>query len=72
MDKFRRFLESIGDCVVAVEDDEIVKVHVHTDTPDKALAEGLKFGQLLTVKIENMVQQLHRRKSPRQPEDRRS
>lgn len=63
VDKFRRFLESIGDCVVAVEDDEIVKVHVHTDTPDKALAEGLKFGQLLTVKIENMVQQLHRKNS---------
>ena len=61
VDKFRRFLEGIGDCVVAVEDDEIVKVHVHTDTPDKALAEGLKFGQLLTVKIENMVQQLHRK-----------
>lgn len=62
VDKFRHFLESIGDCVVAVEDDEIVKVHVHTDTPDKALAEGLKFGQLLTVKIENMVQQLHKNK----------
>ena len=61
VDKFRRFLETIGDCVVVVEDDEIVKVHVHTDTPDKALAEGLKFGQLLTVKIENMVQQLHRK-----------
>lgn len=59
VEKFRAFLETIGDCVVAVEDDEIVKVHVHTDTPDKALAEGLKFGQLLTVKVENMVQQLH-------------
>ena len=47
--------------MVAVEDDEIIKVHVHTDTPDKALAEGLKFGQLLTVKVENMVQQLHRK-----------
>ena len=61
VDRFRRFLEGIGDCVVAVEDDEIIKVHVHTDTPDKALAEGLKFGQLLTVKVENMVRQLHRK-----------
>lgn len=65
VDKFRHFLETIGDCVVAVEDDEIVKVHVHTDTPDKALAEGLKFGQLLTVKVENMVQQLHQNKEER-------
>ena len=55
VDKFRRFLEGIGDCVVAVEDDEIVKVHVHTDTPDKALAEGLKFGQLLTVDRKSVV-----------------
>ena len=67
VDKFRKFLETIGDCVVAVDDEEIIKVHVHTDTPDKALAEGLKFGQLLTVKIENMVEQLHRNKEEHQP-----
>lgn len=59
VDKFRNFLCTIGDCVVAVDDEEIIKVHVHTDTPDKALGEALKFGQLLTVKIENMVEQLN-------------
>ena len=53
-DKLREFLNGIGDSVVVVEDDEIIKVHVHTDTPDKALGEGLKYGPLLTVKIENM------------------
>jgi DAK2 domain fusion protein YloV len=57
----RDFLETIGDCVVVVEDDEIVKVHVHTDTPDKALGEGMKYGHLLTVKVENMLEQ-HERK----------
>lgn len=57
----RTYLEGIGDCVVVVDDDEIVKVHVHTDTPDKALAEGLKYGMLSAIKIENMVEQ-HQRK----------
>ena len=57
----RDFLETIGDCVVVVEDDEIIKVHVHTDTPDKALGEGMKYGHLLTVKVENMLEQ-HDRK----------
>ncbi|MGM9616317.1 DAK2 domain-containing protein [Butyricicoccus sp.] len=55
--RLRSFLNSIGDSLVVVEDDEIVKVHVHTDQPNEALEAGLKFGQLLTVKIENMRQQ---------------
>lgn len=53
----RLFLETIGDCVVVVSDDEIIKVHVHTEQPGDALKEGLKFGQLLTVKVENMKEQ---------------
>ena len=53
----RAFLEGIGDCVVVVDDSEIVKIHVHTDTPDRALAEGLKYGMLSAIKIENMVEQ---------------
>lgn len=56
----RAYLESIGDCVVVVDDDEIIKVHVHTDEPGNALQEGLKYGQLLTVKIENMREQKRR------------
>lgn len=55
--ELRRFLETIGDCVLVVDDDDIIKVHVHTENPGTALQEGLKFGQLLTVKIENMKEQ---------------
>ena len=51
------YLESIGDCVVVVNDDEIIKVHVHTEQPGNALSKGLEFGQLLTVKVENMKEQ---------------
>ncbi len=47
-------LKQIGDCVVVVEDDEIVKVHVHTDDPDKAIGYGLKIGSLINIKIDNM------------------
>ena len=55
--ELRMFLETIGDCVVVVNDDEIIKVHVHTNQPGDALKKGLEFGQLLTVKVENMVEQ---------------
>ncbi len=55
--ELRAYLETIGDCVVVVSDEEIIKVHVHTEDPGNALQEGLKFGQLLTVKVENMKQQ---------------
>ncbi len=50
----RAYLESIGDCVVVVDDEEIIKVHVHTNNPGKALEEAVKYGQFETVKIENM------------------
>lgn len=53
----RAFLETIGDCVVVVDDDEIIKVHVHSNHPGKAIEEGLKFGDLTKVKIENMREQ---------------
>ena len=61
VDKLRAFLNSIGDSLVVVEDDELIKVHVHTDTPDLALGEGLKFGRLSRIKIENMQEQLERK-----------
>lgn len=54
---FRAFLESIGDSVVVVDDEEFIKIHVHTNNPDKALSEGLKFGRLSSIKIENMREQ---------------
>ena len=58
--ELRLFLETIGDCVVVVDDEEIIKVHVHTEQPGDALTRALQFGSLLTVKIENMKEQ-HRK-----------
>lgn len=56
----RTYLEEIGDCVVVAEDENIIKVHVHTENPGKALEEAVTYGELLTVKIENMKEQ-HRK-----------
>ena len=56
----RATLEAIGDCVVVVDDDEIIKVHVHTEEPGTALQAGLQYGSLLTIKVENMKEQ-HRK-----------
>ena len=53
-DKLREFLDSIGDSLVLVDDDEIIKVHVHTNDPGKALHEAMDYGSFVTVKIENM------------------
>lgn len=58
--EMRAYLETIGDCVVVADDDDIIKVHVHTENPGNALQKALEFGQLLTVKIENMKEQ-HRK-----------
>lgn len=60
--ELRAYLESIGDCVVVVDDDEIIKVHVHTDHPGNAIENGLTFGQLVHLKIENMRDQHERAK----------
>lgn len=51
---FKEFLESIGDSIVLVADDEIVKVHVHTNDPGLAIQRALKYGQLSNMKIDNM------------------
>ena len=53
----RTYLGTVGDSLVLVEDDEIIKVHVHTDEPGRVLTEGLRYGALQTVKIENMRNQ---------------
>lgn len=55
--KLRAFLETLGDCVVVVDDDSIIKVHVHTNHPGKVLEEALTFGMLMNIKIENMREQ---------------
>lgn len=58
----RAYLETIGDCVVVVDDDEIIKVHVHTDHPGNAFEKGLTYGQLINMKVENMRDQHERAK----------
>ena len=54
IDRFREFLDSIGDSIVLVADDEIVKVHVHTNHPGQAFERALTYGQLSRMKIDNM------------------
>ncbi len=60
--ELRTYLETIGDCVVVVDDDEIIKVHVHTDHPGNAFEKGLTFGSLTSMKVENMRDQHERAK----------
>ncbi|MBQ8410681.1 MAG: DAK2 domain-containing protein, partial [Ruminiclostridium sp.] len=55
--KLRAYLESIGDSVVVVDDDNIIKVHVHTEHPGNAIEKGITFGSLVNLKIENMKEQ---------------
>ena len=52
--EFKAYLESIGDSIVCVADDEVVKVHVHTNDPGLAIQKALTFGQLTRMKIDNM------------------
>ena len=53
-DLLRQFLNGLGDSLVLVDDEEIIKVHVHTDDPGTALHEAVAYGSFVTVKIENM------------------
>ena len=53
-EELRAFLSGLGDSLVLVDDDEIIKVHVHTNNPGTALQEALGYGSFVTVKIENM------------------
>ena len=56
---FKRELEKLGDSIVVVTDEDLVKVHVHTLTPGNALNLGQKYGEFLKLKIENMSEQHH-------------
>lgn len=51
---FKGYLEGIGDCIVVVADDDVVKVHVHTNDPGLAIQKALTFGELTSMKIDNM------------------
>lgn len=57
--KFKAYLESIGDSIVVVSDDEIVKVHVHTNDPGLAISRALTYGSLTNMKIDNMREEHH-------------
>ncbi len=63
IDKYREYLATIGDCVLVIGSPDLVKTHVHTNNPDRALNAALALGELDDVKIENMVEQ-HRRLHP--------
>ncbi len=60
-EEFKSYLESIGDSLVVVSDDEIVKVHVHTNHPGLAFERGLTYGSLTSMKVDNMREE-HREK----------
>jgi len=57
-DALRAYLNTIGDCVLVIKDDDIIKVHVHTDHPGKAFEKGLTFGALIRMKVDNMREML--------------
>lgn len=59
--EFKAYLESIGDSIVLVADDEIIKVHVHTNHPGLAFEKGLTFGSLTRMKVDNMREEHHER-----------
>ncbi len=60
--ELRKYLETIGDCCVVVDDEDIIKVHVHTNHPGNALEFALTYGPLVNLKIENMRDQNERMK----------
>lgn len=59
--EFKKYLESIGDSIVCVADDDIVKVHVHTNDPGLAIQKALCYGSLTKMKIDNMREEHHER-----------
>lgn len=65
--QLRKYLETIGDCVVVVDDEEIIKVHVHTNHPGDALEKAITFGMLSNMKIENMKEQHERKQAEEAP-----
>ena len=56
-EEFQNYLSNLGDSLLVVNDDEIVKVHVHTEDPGLVMQEGLKYGALVKVKVDNMRNQ---------------
>ncbi len=66
--RLRKRLERIGDCVLVVGDLEVVKVHVHTNEPGRALQMALEMGELDAIKIDNMLEEFRERMAKKPPE----
>jgi len=64
--RLRKRLEKIGDCVLVISDMSVVKVHVHTDDPGKALQMALELGELDAIKIDNMREEARERQAKRE------
>lgn len=60
IDNYRESLTKIGDCVLVIGDTELVKTHVHTNHPDRAIKAALELGEIVDIKIENMLEQYRR------------
>lgn len=56
-EEFRQDMDKFGDSLLVINDDEIVKVHVHTETPGKALTYGSEYGEIIKIKVDNMREQ---------------
>ena len=69
IDKYRDYLTTIGDCVLVIGDTDLVKTHVHTNHPDRALKAALTLGELDGVKIENMLEQNRKIHANDKPEE---
>ncbi len=69
--ELRSYLESIGDSVVCVPDNDIIKVHVHTNHPGRAIEEAIRYGSLVNLKIDNMKEEFRARQksAPAEPEN---
>lgn len=72
IDKLRDLFLTIGDCVIVIGDLQLVKVHIHTNNPDRALKAALLLGELDKIKIDNMVHQNQAIKEKREEEEKKA
>lgn len=70
-DEFRQFLEDSGDSIVLIEDDDIVKLHIHTENPGAIMQRGVEFGELILIKVDNMREQIREIEADQAPEPRK-
>ncbi|AKG73748.1 DAK2 domain-containing protein [Salinicoccus halodurans] len=71
-DAFRKDMSGFGDSLLVISDDEIAKVHVHTETPGEAMTYGATYGELIKMKIENMREQFRTIQEKKAPKEKKS